>query len=145
MAEFVWIWSFPPQGTTPVELVEVAEKLRVREINLQNYIGRFLYQFWFKTSIDNLFCINENSPRTSSLLNFLLSICFEAWRMPSFDAFLRVFWDWDQDIHFSSLMVVKSFRPEATKMFDSLWCFRPRGPGKIFYWILHFSALYWNT
>ena len=49
MADFVGIWSFSPQGTNPVELVEVAEKLRVREINLQNYIGRFLYQFWFKT------------------------------------------------------------------------------------------------
>ena len=31
-------------------------------------------------------------------------------------------------IHFSSLMVVKSFRPEATKMFDSLWCRGPPGP-----------------
>ena len=76
MAEFVGIWSFSPQGTNPVELVEVAEKLRVREINLQNYIGRFLYQFWFKTSIDNLFCINENSPCTSSLLNFLVKHSF---------------------------------------------------------------------
>ena len=33
------------QGTKALELAEVAEKLRIREMNFQNYIGRFLYQF----------------------------------------------------------------------------------------------------
>ena len=168
------------QGTKPLELAEVAEKLRIRETNFQNYIGRFLYQFW------PIYCgqnkcngtdKREKAPTSSRLQNVWYVWFF--W----FDGQTRYFrlrklsdvefWRISVDIltwraryiHFSSLMVVKSFHPEATKMFDSLWCRGPLGPlqdillnttflpilhltnktwdrCKIFYWKLHFSQSY---
>ena len=135
-----------------MDLVEVAEKLRIREINFQNYIGRFLYQFW--PSYGNSNMLTQRKYINVRLVNF--KICtpqlvearvFGCWfRKRTNDyfwiqilkAFYVEFWRISvdiltvkaRDIHFSSLMVVKSFSPEATQMFDSLWCSGPKGPSQ---------------
>ena len=142
------------QGTKALELAEVAEKLRIREMNFQNYIGRFLYQFWpindneCKSSSEEISFVvlskgNIKVTRPRPQLLQILWLHYFRFRKLSDVEFWRISVDiltWRaRYIHFSSLMVVKSFRPEATKMFDSLWCRGPPGHlCKIFYWKLPF-------
>ena len=152
-----------------MDLVEVAEKLRIREINFQNYIGRFLYQFWpsygnslgSKRKYINVRLVDFKICTTQLVEAWVFGCWFRKRTNDYFwiqilKAFYVEFWRISVDIltvkaryiHFSSLMVVKSFSPEATKMFDSLWCSGPKGPSQdillktIFLAILHLTSWY---